>query len=313
MKKLERNGTYGNVESPAGIQKDIEKFSELFTLGEEFSLLSPKYEEIGWLVRQLSFISLPYKNPHTNEYIRRNGNLSISIMTPTDYGGVPYGKYPRLFRILLETEAKRTNSPDIVIGDSLGKFCELLGIEKGGKTGYLLEQRARAFFATTFNFIYHDPTLKGKLGMPTGYDYFKPVKRFIHFWDKKNPDQKALWDGYISLTPEYFDLITRHNKTMPIDLRIVRILKDFPLRLDIYTWLNGRFHTLKKPTLVSFEDIAAQFGSDYSRPRDMRKHFLKELKTVQTVCQDFKLDYDEKNLVLFPSQTSLKNIPNKKD
>ncbi len=83
--------------------------------------------EVGFLARALVQATLPHSDPKTNEFVRRNGHFTLSILAPKDVG-LPYGRYPRLVLAYLTTEAVRRKNPDIELGSHFSHFCATLGI-----------------------------------------------------------------------------------------------------------------------------------------------------------------------------------------
>jgi hypothetical protein len=66
--------------------------------------------EVGFLARALVQATLPHSDPKTNEFVRRNGHFTLSILAPKDVG-LPYGRYPRLVLAYLNSEAVRAQEP----------------------------------------------------------------------------------------------------------------------------------------------------------------------------------------------------------
>ena len=64
---------------------------------------------LGFMARLLAQTTLPHRDPHSNEFTRRNGNLELTILSPSTIG-LPYGSIPRLLLSWLTTEAVRTRS-----------------------------------------------------------------------------------------------------------------------------------------------------------------------------------------------------------
>jgi hypothetical protein len=83
--------------------------------------------EVGFLARALVQATLPHSDPKANEFVRRNGHFTLSILAPKDVG-LPYGRYPLLVFAYLTTEAVRRKSPDIELGSHFSHFCATLGI-----------------------------------------------------------------------------------------------------------------------------------------------------------------------------------------
>ena len=75
--------------------------------------------------------TLPYKDPKSPIFERRNGHYVLRMMGGND-NGLPYGVYPRLLMSWITTEAVRTGSPELELGESLSSFLRnVLGIQRG--------------------------------------------------------------------------------------------------------------------------------------------------------------------------------------
>ena len=92
---------------------------------------------------------------------------------------------------------------------------------------------------------------------------------------------------------------------VPIDLRALKALKSSPLALDIYSWLTYRMSYLRKPCLIPWEALKAQFGAAYGRPRDFKRKFLRHLRDVLHVYPGARLCERPAGLFLQPSRTHL--------
>src|ERR1035441_3325503 len=82
---------------------------------------------LGYMARVLSQVTLPHSRPTGTEYVRRNGNFSLSILAPSD-PGLPYGGVPRIVLAWLTTEAVRTRERRVVLGKNLSKFMGQIGL-----------------------------------------------------------------------------------------------------------------------------------------------------------------------------------------
>ncbi len=118
---------------------------------------------VGFLARALVQATLPHSDPKANEFVRRNGHFTLSILAPKDVG-LPYGRYPRLVLAYLTAEAVRRKSPDIELGSHFSHFCATLGIPPTtGPRGSLpqLRDQLQRLFASTFQCIFHDESQGG--------------------------------------------------------------------------------------------------------------------------------------------------------
>ena len=102
-----------------------------YTLADQVNQLVSASEttpDLGFMARLLTLCSLPRTNPGDGlQYKRVNGPYTL-IMTATGEYKLPFGPLPRLLMAWLSTEAVRTQSPVISLGDSLSEFMRTLGI-----------------------------------------------------------------------------------------------------------------------------------------------------------------------------------------
>jgi hypothetical protein len=97
-----------------------------------------------FLARILVLATLPYRDPGESHYVRRNGDLTLTLQAPPRIG-LPYGRYPRLVLAYLCREAVRTRSREIHLGESLSDFMREVGVHaSGGPRGTLRRFRMQA-------------------------------------------------------------------------------------------------------------------------------------------------------------------------
>lgn len=100
-----------------------------------------------------------------------------------------------------------------------------------------------------------------------------------------------------------FQLIT--DKPVPLDMRVLRLIKRSPMALDIYCWATYRVSYLKRSTVIPWEGLMDQIGANYPNTaqghRDFRKRFLDGLKKVQYAWPELDATSTEKGLLLKPS------------
>lgn len=89
---------------------------------------------LGYMARVLVQATMPHSAKVGNEFSRTNGNLHVSILAPSEVG-LPYGSYPRLLLAWLTTEAVRTKSSTLYLGESLSEFMGKLGLLPTGDAG----------------------------------------------------------------------------------------------------------------------------------------------------------------------------------
>jgi hypothetical protein len=258
-------------------------------------------DALGFMARAMVQATLPHSKVVGNEFTRRNGNYSLTILSPSTIG-LPYGSVPRLLLAWVTTEAVKTKSRELELGDSLSGFMrELDLVPTGGRWGSItrLKEQTKRLFASSITAIYEQ-------GQGTQIINQAVADRAVFWWHPKEPDQAALWKSTITLTDNFYREII--DRPVPIDMRAIKALKKSPMALDIYTWLTYRVSYLKRPTAISWESLAMQFGSSYSRQRDFKTAFISELKKVVTVYGGVQVEALPTGLLVKPSLT---HIPRK--
>ena len=251
--------------------------------------------EVGFLARALVQATLPHSDPKANEFVRRNGHFTLSILAPKDVG-LPYGRYPRLVLAYLTTEAVRRKSPDLELGSHFSHFCATLGIPPTtGPRGSLpmLRDQLQRLFASTFQNIFHDETW----GRHAGDGFLIAEKREL-WWDPRPGKGEAAWGSHVVLSDRLYREAT--EAPVPLDLRVLRALRS-PFEIDIYAWLTWRFFRLREPVTIPWPSLALQFGSGYANPRHFRKRFLGYLRGVIDYYPGVRASGSQGGLTLRPS------------
>ena len=267
-------------------------------------------DELAFMGRLLVQATLPHSDPgDVVGFGRSNGRLSLTIQPgvytdkkgATRSIGVPYGSLPRLVLAWLTTEAVRTKSPRVRLGDTLTAFMRELGVVptggRWGTTARLRNQMQRLFSARITAALH-------------GEDAAEPVFLFESvdvatktelWWDPKRPDQVAMFESVVVLGDRFFRAIT--ERPVPLDFRALRALKKSPLGLDLYTWLTYRMSYLKAEQAIPWEALHAQFGADYSEVKYFTKKAKRELKRITLLWPGLRIATPRGRLVLKPSPT----------
>lgn len=260
----------------------------------------------AFLARQLVQVTLPHSDPGADKpaWSRTNGNLSITIRAGWNHQaqkslGYPYGSIPRLLLFWLNTEAVRTKSPRIELGDSLSAFMREIGLnpDNGSMSSQrsdarrLRNQMERLFRAT----MSLDTTVtEGEAGARRGSSAWLDMQvapKGMFWWDEKHPEQPALWGSWIELSAEFFKAIT--DAPVPLDYRAIAALKRSPLALDVYAWAVYRSFTVTKrgkPSFIPWKGLSAQLGAQYSDPRNFRRSMKEALRKVQAIYPALKIE-----------------------
>jgi len=267
-------------------------------------------KDAAYMASELVQCTLPYKDPkNIPVWIRRNGNLTLAIQaginlkTGESYG-YPYGSIPRLILFWMITEAIRTKSRRLELGNSLNGFIAVLGLNHetgGGKRGDAkrlrnqIERLLSARFSFERNYILENRTGKSWLHMDV-------APKGELWWSEKSPEQGSLWGSWIELGEDFYNAIIA--APVPVDMRALQALKQSPIALDLYAWLAREAffaHKNGNPRFTSFEQLHNQFGGEYADLADFRKKAVKPaLAKIKVVYPDLKLGKKQGGIEVLP-------------
>lgn len=254
-------------------------------------------DDIGFSARLWAQTSLPNKNPgQIAMWYRQNGDTTLSIQPATlidtkgnPYVGYPYGMIPRYLMIWIATEAVRTNSRTLFLGENLSQFMKKLGLSStGGKNGSIrqLNEQMQRLFGSTLSINRYTETESERI---VSGEKMSVASKWDLYFSKNDPDSTPLFESSLTLTEEFYR--TLDGQSIPIDMEAIRGLKNKnagPLALDIYIWLCARLPRIprNRPVHIPWELLHKQFGSDIKQLKHFRPRFLERLKYVKFVYQD---------------------------
>jgi hypothetical protein len=189
---------------------------------------------------------------------------------------IPYGPKPRLILIHINSEAVRTQKPEIEVGRSCAEFLRMIGLQdQDGRTYRLFKEQMTALAASRIVLGFNSGEKAVTLDT-------KPISEF-QAWitNDGNIGRSLLWPGQLTLSQPYF--VSLKNHAVPLDREALHALAHSSLALDIYCWLARRLHTIDKPVKVTFAQLMEQFGQEYSgeyASSNFRRKFLEMLKQV---------------------------------
>ena len=297
---------------------------------------------LGFMSRALVLATMPYKDPKTADFTRVNGDFKLRILAGYD-GGIPFGIYPRLLMSWVTTEAVRTQSPELHLGDSLTRFLnEVMGVQAGGgprgSATRVTEQMKRLFgalitaqyngtakqrgftlrnvlIAEEFNLSDEDMrTLDGKPRLETSQGvHASDASQEDALWDPQVPSVVGQWQSKLRLTNSFYRECV--DGPVPLDMRAYKALRDSAMAMDIYAWLTYRMsYTYKVSRPIRWEALQMQFGAGFPLDsaqgrRDFKKAFLRNLAKVLILYPEAKLSVaDERGLILMPSRPHIAQV-----
>jgi len=252
---------------------------------------------LGFMPRLLVLTTLPHRRPESHRFERVNGRHTLRLRAHRRVG-LPYGSYPRLLLVYLTTEAVRTRRSQIDLGDTPNDLVRKLGLSTiSGPRGTAprLQEQLRRLLHVRLDWqsaLSLAPRSSGGAFVTAGgASWLKPLRGLF--------PRQPTWRSQIVLSQDFFEEITR--SAVPVDLRAIRRLRRSPLAIDLYVWLTYRMSYLRKPTLIPWQGLQNQFGSDYARTRDFRRRVLRHLEFVVRAYPTVRLGSTDPGLRLYPS------------
>lgn len=268
--------------------------------------------QISYMASLFVQCSLPYKNPGPIPvWTRRNGDLTLRVQPGYTFNengddvslGYPSGVMPRLLLNWMSTEAVRSRSPELELGDSLREFMAKLNLKPtGGKTGNIARLHTnmqRLFRARMSVHIDTGDRQQGAdLSIASAWDLQWPTHA-------ENPGQRSLLPSVVRLAPDFFKQVI--ESPVPVNMDALIALRGSAFRLDLYTWLTYRMSYLSAPTTLRWELLADQFGYQIGDSRFSKRQFKRDitahLEKVLLVYREARVEVLDSGLKLSPSPT----------
>ena len=286
------------------IRDDSPKARHSFTVADQVDQLVSASEappDRGFLGRLLTLCCLPRSNPgNCKEYKRVNGPYKLIMVAGGD-NKLPFGNLPRLILAWVCSEAVRTRSRVLVLGDSLSDFMRTLGVySSSGRKHTRLRNQMKRLFGCTVTMIYEDENVGATVNAVI-------ADSTVFWWNK--PDQPSLWESKIHLGEAFFNEIIRHP--VPIEMNTLKALKRSTLGLDLYLWLVYRTFPLRAPQRITWRQVYRQFGAHPDKASDkrtvdaFRTKCLRELKKIKLAWTGLNYSTAPGLLILHPSTPAI--------
>ncbi len=247
--------------------------------------------------------SFPHADPgEARSFTRKNGWLELTLGTTRPETGLPYGVPARLLTIYAASEAVRTKSPEVFLGNSVHDFLRRLDVpvtrgDRGSLRVYANQLLKLIHCTLTIDENIRDAS--GRTGLHIRQALFAEEARL--WWDD---DTRGVGQGSsLVLSSVLFHSIL--DRSAPLSTNAIKQLRKSPMDLDVYAWLVHRLYHLGKPSTVTWKQLSEQFGHGYSELRKFRRFFIDSLKRVQVVYPEAKLKVGEGGVVLLPSRPHL--------
>ena len=253
---------------------------------------------LGFMSRLLIMVNLPYRDPGKDckNWSRQNGKVSIDVVSAykksTGWVGIPYGTYPRLILIYLITQAVKTQSPMLSLGKSFGDFLTLLGLKEGGYQYKQIKKQLERILSASFSWTYETDKMQSRTNIQVSH-------QSQLWWDPKSPEQQALWESNIKLNTDFFNEIIRN--AVPLDFRVVSILKNSPLGLDLFLFIAWRTFKIDRPVYISWESLQEQLGTQFLSIHEFSRKCRNHINRIQAISPNLNVKFLKGRVCLYPS------------
>jgi hypothetical protein len=282
-------------------QSDVPEQVSHYTLPGE----NPRPENLAYYAVLFAQTAFPHNEVAGNEFARRNGDVALSLLSPTEVG-LPYGLYPRLILIWLITQYRSGGSTVIELPWTFQGFADQLGLPilrwGEGKSGSRLKDQLVRLLHVSVRARTTDKATHHDAGAG-----FHIASRYSLWWDESDGAKATPHANYIEISAEFARLI---DKRYPIDIRLVRAIalpqsaggRGACLALDLYLWLAQRCYRLQRPLELTWQQLAEQLGADYSRTADLARKLRGVLPGVLALYP-LRVDTHSHGLIVHPTAT----------
>ncbi len=263
------------------------------------AIMAEEESRLGITHAGFAMTSLPHKRLDGAVWRRQGGATTLLVESGRDVQsnliGVPYGSMARLILLYLQTEAVRTNNPEVDLGRSMRDWLGRMAVTPGGKTYQLVREQARRIAACRLTFL----TVAAGAEQRMNGAFVRGAISMVGVTGEDR--QPALWEERVRLDEGFWASLRDHP--VPVREEAIRAIGTrSSVAMDIYIWLAYRLHALVKSTPITWAAIQGQFGAGYRTGRNMRPVFLDALQLALAVYPEAKVDVDEgKGIILHPS------------
>src|SRR6185437_15391528 len=260
-------------------------------------LLAEEETRLGITHAGFAMTSLPHRRIMEPLWTRQGNRTKLLVESGrTGEGGwigVPYGSVARLILLYLQTEAVRTNSPEVELGRSMRSWMTRMSLASGGRNYQLVAEQARRISACRLTFL---TDLTGGAELRHNGAFVQDAISLVGISDTNQP---SLWQDKVRLDGGFWKSLLAHP--VPVREEAIQAIGPRSMAIDVYIWLAYRLHSLNKATPVSWPAVHAQFGAGFKAIRQMKPVFIEALNLALAVYPEARVDIEVNGLALHPS------------
>lgn len=261
------------------------------------ALLAEEETRLGITHAGFAMTSLPHRRIVDPLWTRQGNRTKLLLesgrMGDGSWIGVPYGSVARLILLYLQTEAIRTNSPEVELGRSMRSWMTRMSLASGGRNYQLVAEQARGISACRLTFL---TDLAGGAELRHNGAF---VQDAISLAGISDANQPSLWQDKVRLDGSFWKSLLAHP--VPVREGAIKAIGPRSIAIDVYIWLAYRLHSLGKTTPVSWPAFHAQFGAGFKAIRQMKPVFVEALNLALAVYPEARVDIEASGLALHPS------------
>lgn len=296
-------------------------------------------EPVGaFLHSALCAMSLPATRPKGDKefepIIRREGNLTLVVkpgermmmgpddkLTPVKLG-VPFGPHARLIMIYIMTEAVKTRSREIFLGNSFAAWMRKMGLTSTNSGGArssraLLQEQVERLMACEWTLRWDQdvssaqPKRKGKKAgtekMSAGAFSVNEI-RLVTGYSGVTAGGGEFVSRFV-LSEEFFGMLQKHM--VPMNERAVAALRSSSHQLDLYSFLAMRLPKIMpgEEVILTWKQLQTHVGNDISTLPKLRQTIRRAWQTVSGVYQQARnsCDFGDLRIVLRHAEKPVDN------
>ncbi len=265
------------------------------------ALLAEEETRLGITHAGFAMTSLPHRRIEDPLWTRQGNRTKLLVESGRtgDGGwiGVPYGSVARLILLYLQTEAIRTNNPEVELGRSMRSWMTRMSLASGGRNYQLVAEQARRISACRLTFL---TDLTGGAEHRHNGAFVQDAISLAGIADTSQP---SLWQDKVRLDNGFWKSLQSHP--VPVREEAIRAIGPRSMAIDVYVWLAYRLHSLIKTTPVSWPAVHAQFGAGFKAIRQMKPVFVDALNLAMAVYPEARVDIEADGLALHPSSPAV--------
>ena len=244
----------------------------------ELHQTDPDERDLALVSQALTLCPLPFRKPKGIQVGREvrlpGGTLEVTFTCTKKRGTLAYGNDAVLLDMLC-SEARRTKSPEISFKRAY-ELLELLGIESDSGRCYAQLKARLTRISNLHIHVERRGHVAVNLRVVDVQNLRTPSKKDIA---KEKAGEHPVLPYAIHLAPEFFADLMKHY--VPIPNHVLLAFSGNPTEYSIAKWLVHRLRVAEAESLISWEDLQSERGSEDSNTKRFKTKVRNTLIKLQ--------------------------------